>query len=272
MISLIRHAAEYRELIMALAWKNIVVRYKQAYLGVAWSVLKPVTFVLIFMVMRSFVGIDSGDIPYPVLTFAALMPWILFQESASEGIHSVVGNAALIRKVYFPREVFPLTAVVTKLVEFAINCFILAALMAWYRIVPTWHVAWVPLLVIYALLASLTISFAGSALNVYYRDVAAALPVILMLAMYVSPIIYPLDVVRSKLLIQHGAGSWSDALFVLYTLNPLAGVIDGFQRVVLKGMAPDWDVIGHGLFATLIMLPFSYAYFKRAEAHFADVI
>src|SRR5438067_9309456 len=101
MISLLRHVVEYRELIAALSWKNIIVRYKQAYLGVAWSVLKPVMFVLIFMVMRSFVGIDSGSVPYPVLTFAALMPWILFQESASEGIHSVVGNAALIRKIYF---------------------------------------------------------------------------------------------------------------------------------------------------------------------------
>ena len=120
MISLIRHARDYRELIAALAWKNIIVRYKQAYLGVAWSVLKPVMFVLIFMIMRSFVGIDSGSVPYPVLTFAALMPWILFQESASEGIHSVVSNGLLIKKIYFPREVFPLTAVVTKLLEFGI--------------------------------------------------------------------------------------------------------------------------------------------------------
>jgi len=272
MISLIRHARDYRELIAALAWKNIVVRYKQAYLGVAWSVLKPVMFVLIFMIMRSFVGIDSGSVPYPVLTFAALMPWILFQESASEGIHSVVSNGLLIKKIYFPREVFPLTAVVTKLLEFGINCVILAVLMAWYHIVPTWHLLWVPVLVSYALLASLAISFAGSALNVYYRDVAAALPVVLALMMYVSPIIYPLDIVKTKLLVEHTAGQWSNFLFLLYTLNPLAGVIDGFQRAVLKGLAPDWHVIAHGLAATLIVLPFSYAYFKKAEAYFADVI
>ena len=272
MISLLRHVVEYRELIAALSWKNIIVRYKQAYLGVAWSVLKPVMFVLIFMVMRSFVGIDSGSVPYPVLTFAALMPWILFQESASEGIHSVVGNAALIRKIYFPREVFPLTAVVTKLVEFGINCLILVALMVWYHIAPTWQILWAPVLVAYALLASLAISFAGSALNVYYRDVAAALPVVLALAMYVSPIIYPLDIVKAKLLVEHIAGHWSEFLFLIYTLNPLAGIIDGFQRAVLKGLPPDWRVITHGLIATLVVLPFSYAYFKKAEAYFADVI
>ena len=112
---------QYRELIAVLAWKNIVLRYKQAYLGVAWSVLKPIMLVAIFTIVRSFVGIDSGNIPYPILTFAALMPWILFQESASEGVTSVVGNANLIRKIYFPREVFPLTSVVTKTVEFGIN-------------------------------------------------------------------------------------------------------------------------------------------------------
>ena len=272
MISLLRHASDYRELIVALAWKNIIIRYKQAYLGIAWSVLKPVMFVLIFMVMRSFVDIDSGSVPYPVLTFAALMPWILFQESASEGIHSVVSNAPLIKKIYFPREVFPLTAVVTKLVEFIINGVILAALMAWYHIPATWQILWVPVLVTYALLASLAISFAGSALNVYYRDVAAALPVVLALAMYVSPIIYPLDIVKTKLLVDHVAGHWSDEIFLLYTLNPLAGIIDGFQRVVLKGLPPDWGVIAPGLIATLAVLPFSYAYFKKAEAYFADVI
>src|SRR5687767_9611108 len=122
----------YRALIGMLAWKTIVLRYKQAYFGVVWSVLKPVTLVLIFMLVRSFIGIDSGDIPYPLLTYCALLPWIFFQESASDGVNSVVGNANLIRKIYFPREIFPLTAVLTKMVELAISLVILAALMAWY--------------------------------------------------------------------------------------------------------------------------------------------
>src|ERR1700730_13770340 len=112
---------EYRELMWALAWKNIVVRYKQAYLGLAWAILRPVMLMLIFTLVRAFVEIDSGGVPYPILTFAALMPWMLFQDATSEGVSSIVQNSNLIRKIYFPREVFPLTAVTSKLVEFAIT-------------------------------------------------------------------------------------------------------------------------------------------------------
>ena len=272
MLTLFKTLVQYRELITALAWKNITLRYKQAYLGIAWAVLKPIMLVAIFTIVRSFVGIDSGDIPYPILTFAALMPWILFQESASEGVLSVVGNAYLIRKIYFPREVFPLTSVVTKTVEFGINLLVLATMMTWYHFAPTVHVLWLPLLLLYTLLAALTIAFAGAALNVYYRDVAAALPVALSLMMYLSPVIYPLDLVRQKLIVQQAAGDWSNALYTLYTLNPLAGIIDSFQRTVLQGLPPDWNVLLPGLLLTLALLPFSYLYFKRAESYFADVV
>ncbi len=126
MINVIRNLVTYRELIGVLVWKNLTVRYKQAYLGIGWAVIKPVTLMLVFTLIRSFIGISSGNVPYPVLAFAALMPWIFFQESASEGVQSVVGNAALIRKIYFPREVFPITGIVTKLVELGINAIILA--------------------------------------------------------------------------------------------------------------------------------------------------
>lgn len=267
-----KNLVAYRELIVALAWKNISVRYKQAYLGILWAILKPLMLVFIFTIVRSFVGIDTGSIPYPVLTFAALMPWVLFQESASEGVTSVVGNTALIRKIYFPREVFPLTATITKLMEFGISILILAGLMAWYGLAPTWHILWAPLIVLYTLVAALVISFAGAALNVYYRDVAAALPVALSLMMYLSPIIYPLALVKQRLLEQQAAGEWSHALYLLYTANPLAGIIDAFQHTVLQGLPPDFSTIWPGLILTSILLPFSYAYFKRAEAYFADVI
>ena len=130
MLTISKTLIDYRELIWALAWKNIAVRYKQAYLGLAWAVLRPVMLMFIFMLVRAFVEIDSGPIPYPILTFAALMPWMLFQDATSEGVTSIVSNSNLIRKIYFPREVFPLTAVLTKLVEFAITIAILAALMS----------------------------------------------------------------------------------------------------------------------------------------------
>lgn len=272
MSSLIRNLYDYRDLIRVLAWKSITLRYKQAYLGIAWAVLKPLALMLIFTLVRSFVGIDSGTIPYPVLVFAALMPWTFFQESASDGVNSVVGNTALIKKIYFPREIFPLTAVTTKLVELSINALILFALMAWYKMIPTVHILWAPIIIAYTILASLTIAFVGAAINVYYRDVGQALPVILSLLMYASPVIYPLHLVKEKLIVQQAAGDWSNALYTLYTLNPLAGIIDSFQSVVLRGQTPDFGAMLPGAILISGLLPLSYIYFKRAESYFADVI
>jgi lipopolysaccharide transport system permease protein len=263
---------QYRELIFTLAWKNIVVRYKQAYLGLLWTVAKPLMLMLIFSLMRSFIGIDSGGIPYPVLAYCALMPWMFFQESASEGVQSVVGNAHLIRKIYFPREIFPLTAVVTKLVEFAINLGILLALMIYFGMFPTAQMLWVPLILLYTVLAALMLSLIGAAVNVYYRDIGQMLPVLLSLMMYVSPVIYPLHLVQDKLLVKRAAGEWSELLYVLYTANPLAGVIDAFQRVMLKGLPPDPVALIPGMVVVAVCLPLSYIAFKRAESHFADVI
>ncbi|HZP88099.1 MAG TPA: ABC transporter permease [Burkholderiales bacterium] len=272
MITAVQNIVSHRELIAALAWRNIAVRYKQAYLGIGWAIIKPLTLMLIFSLLRSIIGIETGEVPYAVLTFAALLPWLLFQEAASEGVVSVVGNAHLIKKIYFPREVFPLTAVVTKVLEFAINCAVLLGMMAWYGIFPGAQALWVPLLVLYAVLVALTIAFVGAALNVYYRDVGAALPLALNLMMYASPVIYPLALVQDKLLDHRAAGEWSTALYTLYTANPLAGLIDAFQRVMLKGLPPDFHAMVPGMVVIAIALPFSYLAFKRAESWFADVI
>jgi lipopolysaccharide transport system permease protein len=258
--------------VLALAWKNISLRYKQAYLGIAWAILRPLLLMGIFMLLRAFVGIDSGEVPYPVLAFAALLPWVLFQETATEGVNSVVSNAHLIKKIYFPREVFPLTATVTKVTEFGFNLIVLLLMMAWYGILPSAHALWLPAIVVYTLLAALCIALAGSALNVYYRDVGTALPLLLSTLMYVSPIIYPLHLVQQKLLVQQAAGEWSRTLYALYLANPLAGIVDAFQRVMLKGLPPDPATLAPGAAVVLIGLPLSYAVFKRAEAHFADVV
>lgn len=267
-----RELYSYRDLLAVLVWKGLATRYKQSYLGVAWSVLKPVMLMLIFVLVRSFVGIDSGDIPYPVLTFAALLPWSFFQETVTESSNSVVANAHLIKKIYFPRELFPLTAILTRLVDLAISFGILAALMAWYRVVPTATALWVPGLVLYTMLVALTVALATAAVNVYYRDIGQAVPILLSLLMYVSPVIYPLQLVTDKLAGAQAAGSWSDTLYFLYTLNPLTGIIDGYQRALLRGESPDLAVLGPGLVLTLVLLPISYRLFKRAETHFADVI
>jgi homopolymeric O-antigen transport system permease protein len=271
-ITAIRSIIASRELIAVLVWRNITVRYKQAYLGIGWAIFRPFALMLVFTLVRSLVGIPSGNVPYPVLAFAALMPWMFFQESASEGVLSVVANSALIRKIYFPREIFPITGIMTKLVELGINALILAALMAWFGVLPSGQIFWAPAIIIYTMLASLTIALAGAALNVYYRDVGTALPVLLSLLMYASPVIYPLDLVKDKLLVQRAAGEWSDVLYTVYMLNPLAGIIDSFQNVVLRGLPPDFHALIPGGILVAIALPISYLYFKRAESYFADVI
>ena len=137
---------------------------------------------------------------------------------------------------------------------------------------PSIYILWVPLIITYTVLAALTIAFAGAAVNVYYRDVSQALPVLLSLVMYASPVIYPLQLVKDKLIAHQAAGAWSDTLYTVYMLNPLAGIIDAFQRVVLRGVPPDLNAMIPGAITVAILLPLSYLYFKRAESHFADVI
>ena len=272
MLQIARNLLDYHELMAVLAWKTIVLRYRQAYLGLMWSLLKPVALVLIFMLVRSFVGIDSGEIPYPLLTYCAMVLWMFFQESASDGVASVVGNADLIRKIYFPREILPLAAVLTKTVELGINFVILAGLMAWYGFGAQASIVWVPLLLVLTALASLTVCFAGAAMNVYLRDVSQLLPVLLSMLMFATPVIYPLALVQKKLLVDQAAGEWSAVLYAIYSFNPLSGIIDAFQRSMLIGAAPDWVTLGPGIAVIVVGLPLSYAIFKLAEAWFADVI
>jgi lipopolysaccharide transport system permease protein len=272
MLTIAKNLYDYHELMVMLVWKNIALRYKQAYLGIAWVIIKPLSLMLIFTLVRSFVGIDSGSIPYPILTFAALMPWTFFQESSSDGVNSVVANTHLIKKIYFPREILPIISVITKLADLGINFLILAGLMVWYQMLPSVYILWVPVIIAYTVLPALTLSLVGAAVNVYYRDVGAVLPVLLSLLMYASPVIYPLQLVKDKLLVQHAAGDWSDALYTLYTLNPMAGIIDTFQSVVLRSQPPDLIAMVPGAIMIAILLPLSYLYFKRAESYFVDVI
>jgi lipopolysaccharide transport system permease protein len=272
MIQVAHNLYDYRELIAELAWKKIVVRYKQSFFGLAWAILKPLTLMLVFALLNSFVGITSGTIPYPVISFSALIPWIFFQESASEGVGSIVSNGPLIRKIYFPREVFPVAGVLTKVIEFGINLIVLTVLLAYFGMVPAATSVWVPFILVYTVLASMAIALAGAALNVFYRDVGTMLPIIFQLMMYASPVIYPIALVKKKLVEQQVAGHWSSTLYHLYLANPLSGIIDSFQRAVVYGHAPDPAVVWPGMLVTAILLPLSYGAFKRAERSFADVV
>jgi lipopolysaccharide transport system permease protein len=187
-------------------------------------------------------------------------------------VGSVVNHGNLIKKIYFPRELFPLASLLTKVIDLGVSLAILALMMLWYGVAPHWTLAWAPLILLYTVAASLAVSLAGSAMNVYSRDLSQALPLLLSLLMYLSPVMYPLQLVKSKLLDQHMAGDWSEPLYLLYTLNPMAGAIDAFQRVVLEGLQPDWSAMWPGMFGVAILLPLSYLFFKRAESYFADVI
>ena len=214
MIVIFKNFVQYRELIAVMAWKQIIVRYKQSALGLLWAVLKPLTLMMVFTLLNSFIGITTGDIPYAIVSYTALIPWVFFQESTSEGVGSIVNNAQLIRKIYFPREIFPLTGVVTKLVEFVINSFVLACLCMYFQVVPASTIVWVPLILLYIILVSLAVALIGAAMNVFYRDVGTMLPILLQLAMYASPVIYPMSVVKQKLLVDHMAGKWSESLSI----------------------------------------------------------
>jgi lipopolysaccharide transport system permease protein len=144
--------------------------------------------------------------------------------------------------------------------------------MVYFQMAPTWQALWVPVIIFYTLLVALVISLVGSAINVYYRDIGMALPVLLQIMMYLSPVIYPLSLVRQRLLVDQAAGSWSETFYFIYTLNPLAGIIDAFQRAMLKGLPPDFASLWPGMLLAALLLPISYKLFKNAEARFADVI
>jgi lipopolysaccharide transport system permease protein len=272
MLSLARNLCRYHELLAVLAWKHLILRYKQAYFGAVWALLKPLMLMLTLTLVRGFVSIDSGGVPYSLLALSALLLWIFFHESVSDGIGSVVSNAYLIRKIYFPREILPLTGVLVKLVEMALNFLVLLGLMAWYGIVPTLHSLWAPVILLYAVIISAAGAFIGAAVNTRYRDVSNALPALFSLLMYLSPVIYPLHLVQETLLGKHTAGKWSELLYILYLANPLVGLIDSFQNVMLRGLPPDFAAMLPGLILVLILLPVSYSLFKRAEAHFADFL
>lgn len=272
MISIVQRLYDYRELLLVLAWKNITLRYKQSYLGVAWAIFRPMALVAIFMLVRSFVGIDSGAVPYALLTYCAMVPWVYFQDASSEGVGSIVNNANLIKKIYFPREVFPVSSLLSKLLELGVGLLILTLMMVWYQWPVTWHVVWVPFILIYTMLAALSISLVGAALNVFSRDISQVVPLLLSMLMYVSPVMYPIHLVQRVLLEQRIAGDWSEALYLLYTLNPMAGIIDAMQRTLLMGQEPAWSNMLPGAILILVLLPLSYAVFKRAESYFADVI
>ena len=250
----------YRELFAILAWRDISVRYKQTVIGVVWALLRPFLAMVVFTVIFGRVaGLPSdGDTPYALLVFAAMLPWSLFSTALSEASNSLVSNANLISKVYFPRLVVPTAAVVTAFVDFLISFGLLTAMMIWYRYWPPVQVLLLPLFMLWALLASLGPGLWMTALNVKYRDFRYIIPFIVQFGLYLSPVGFSSSVVPVE---------WR----LLYSINPVVGVIDGF-RWCLLGSPLYWPGIWMSLGVTLFFLWLGISRFRKMERSFADLV
>lgn len=251
----------YRELFYFLAWRDILVRYKQTAIGVIWALLRPfLTMVVFTVVFGRIAKLPTNGIPYPILVFAAMLPWQFFSTSLSEASNSLVGNANLISKVYFPRLIIPAGAVITSMVDFFISFVQLAVLMLWYRFAPDWRLLTLPGFTVLAFLAALGPGLYLTALNVKYRDFRYVIPFIVQFGLFISPVGFSSDVIPEK---------WR----LLYSLNPMVGVIDGFRWSICRGAA-ELYVPGFllSLAVTAIFLWLGIWYFRRTEKTFADVI
>jgi len=256
----------YRELLYILAWRDIAVRYKQTAIGVAWALLQPLAQMVVMVVIFSKVAQlpSDGGAPYALMVFAAMLPWQFFATSVSAASMSLVGNANLISKVYFPRLIIPAAAVVTGLVDFLIAFAILVALMLWYGYPPTWRMLTLPLFVLLALLAAFGPGLLITALNTKYRDFRYVIPFIVQFGLYVSPVGFSSEVVRER---------FGDALFLLYSLNPMVGVIEGFRWAILGGDAQlHASSLALSCVLSLGFLLLGALYFRRLERTFADII
>ena len=258
--SYVRTLPDYRDLLYTLSLHRINVRYRQTVLGVLWAILQPVLMMLIFTVVFSVLArMPSDDVPYPLFAYTALLPWTFFASSLTNATSSLVGHTQLITKVYFPREILPLTYLIAGVFDFAIGLIVLGALMAWFSVPLTPHA--LHLLPILLLLSGwlLAVSLFLSAAQVRWRDVGVAMPILLQVWMFASPVIYPLSLVPE---------GWR----ALYLLNPMAGILSSFRDVLLQGTQPDPVPLRFALAITACALPAAYVFFKRAEATMADMV
>ena len=258
-----RELWKYRELLYFLTWRDILVRYKQAVIGIAWAVLQPVLTMIVFtVVFNKALGIQSpaSDVPYAVFSFTGLLPWNFFAGALSRSGVSLVGNASLLTKVYFPRLVIPISAVLAGLIDLGIAFLVLIGLMAAYQIAPTWHIVFLPLFIVLGFATALSVSLWLSALNVLYRDVQYVIPFLVQLWMFVSPVIYPISAIPEG------------PLRVAFALNPMTSVIGGFRWALLGQQFPPGGYIWISTAVVLVLLVGGLYYFKRMERTFADVV
>lgn len=249
----------YRELLLLLAWRDVKVRYKQTVFGIVWVVFQPLITTLIFTVfLGRLARIPTDNIPYPLFAYTGLLAWTFFSTAVTNTGGSLVSNASLITKVYFPRVIIPGAAIGARIIDLAIGMVIMAAMLLYYQVVPTWRILLLPLPVGLLVVLSMAIGMWMSALNVKYRDIGAILPTVIQLWMYVSPVVYPLSLVPAK-------WQW------LYQLNPLTGIIRTFRSTLL-GYPIDGSSLSISAALTLVLLAYSALVFRRMEKQFADIV
>jgi lipopolysaccharide transport system permease protein len=255
----LRDLWEYRELLYFLTWRDIKVRYKQTALGAAWAILQPLLTMVVFSIFFGRLAkVPSDGLPYPIFTYTALLPWQLFAYAMNQAGNSLVGNQNLITKVYFPRLVIPISAVMAGLVDFVIAFVVLLGMMAYYGIFPTARIFVLPGFILFAVITSLAVGLWLSALNVKYRDVRYTMPFLTQFWLFVTPVAYPSSLVPE---------AWRP----LYGLNPMAGVVEGF-RWALLGKGEVGPLLLVSVAVVLVLLVGGLAYFRRMERTFADIV
>jgi lipopolysaccharide transport system permease protein len=252
---------KYRELFYFLAWRDILVRYKQTVVGIAWALIRPfLTMIVLTVVFGTLAKLPSNGVPYPILVFAAMLPWQFFSNSLSECSNSLISNSNLISKVYFPRLIIPTSSVIVSFVDFMISGIILLGLMTWYNFVPGWRILTLPLFILVAFAAAMGAGLWLAALNVEYRDFRYIVPFIVQFGMYISPIGFSSSIVPEQ---------WR----LIYSLNPMVGVIDGFRWAILgKNSDIYWPGFSLSVALVIFILISGVWYFRRMERTFADVI
>jgi lipopolysaccharide transport system permease protein len=264
----------YRELFIILSQRDISVRYKQTAIGVVWALLQPfLNMVIMTIIFGKVAGLHSeGTAPYAIMVFAAMLPWMFFSSALGSASQSMVGNANLISKVYFPRLIIPASAVVTSFADFLISFLILIGMMIWYGFAPSWNILALPLFIGIAFLADLGPGLYITALNVKYRDFRYVIPFLLQFGLYASPVGFSSTVIHERL-VQKLGEQLGDKLFLLYSLNPMVGVIDGFRWAILGNNSP---IYLPGFFLSLLVvglfLVLGMWYFRKTEKGFADII
>jgi lipopolysaccharide transport system permease protein len=251
---------KYRELLYFLVWRDLKVRYKQTAIGIGWAVLQPVVSMIIFTVIFGrFAKIPSDGVPYPLFAFTALLPWNYFAGALQRCTGSVVSDAHLISKVYFPRLILPMAGSVSSMVDFLVSFILLLGIMIWYQIAISWWVLVLPSFLLLALLTALAVGLWLSAVNVRYRDVGHTIPFLVQIWMFVSPVVYPVSMIPEK-------------YRLLYSLNPMAGVIEGFRWALLGKAGPDFSVMAVSACVVLVLLIGGLVFFRSMEQSFADVV